>query len=948
MGLLRGLVGIWVLVLSTSSHAASVFWEGRINGYRTVFLNTGFGNRIHVGTSVPVGMGLDEPKHLAGMAHLIEHQVFRRTKKFEDGERELEKLIRFYGGDYNAGTTLQDTSFHLSGHLDGAGGMIRHLGAMFSGYAPNATSFTPEAKVVIEESLEFRAQDVTVAEEAPYTELLPKRHYRNKYTVGQGRQLSRIDLDTALNYYYANYQPQFVTILVTGNFSQIDSATVNNLRQEIQESFYAPVDERTKPAGRAVVPGPLVKVGPLVGSPRQKRIVEVNTEASVRKMSVVFELPAEIAESQDDAVDVLSRLLLLDIPGGFVQKLKSQGWIEAAAGTRAFENDLRTVTFTFELKEKGYPHRYEILTQLFALLAELSKNGVSDDAVQIAAQKIVAAFEKSASNPDELFWNVVPGLRRKDISLERFLDSRGRFGGITSDQVSGLAGKAFSPDRALVTYLGPEVEGTYTSTAFGRRCQYVDKTVWLPVWKEAWKGKGSSKTAFSPTRGSIAINHAQERVWSQEARVTSETEAGNTLVAYESGSVEKSGHLVRVLFPVLSLKEQAAFILFEAALRIHNASEKEVFDMEGLWDGIDAYSTGEACLRLTGDREAAVSALKWYWDRRSRFQPTREELEGALETLQSELDGESQQFTQWFAARAIRELRSVTGTTFEQRVAAAKELLDPGTLMEVVSGLQSRADIRVVSMGDVNIASAKRLAEQVRAHIPQPLTDADRKQRHKGFSNAHSLQAWRPLPEGKEEGAVAAVREFGPVVGLTSDQAAFEVLRDLMATEIFIKNRSEKGLGYVHGASLHFTESGASYLGIFGQANGGAAQLDDIVAGWKDVLAMVRNREISPETIAASQAGIVRKNSLLPNSASAFAQELDELHERYGRTDARQALVDAVARLTPEDLYRTAQKYFDEMPYVELMTSAEMPSDRPCAKEIIEFGRARETLVSDD
>ena len=54
----------------------------------------------------------DEPKHLGGAAHFIEHMVFKGSKKFS--ALDIVKNLEAVGGDINAYTTREYTCIHAN------------------------------------------------------------------------------------------------------------------------------------------------------------------------------------------------------------------------------------------------------------------------------------------------------------------------------------------------------------------------------------------------------------------------------------------------------------------------------------------------------------------------------------------------------------------------------------------------------------------------------------------------------------------------------------------------------------------------------------------------------------------------------------------------------------------------------------------------------------------
>ena len=81
------------------------------NGLRVVMKQDFFSNIVALQCWVRTG-SLNEEPHERGMAHLLEHMLFKGTKKRKVGE--ISKIVESCGGDINAYTTFDCTVFYLT------------------------------------------------------------------------------------------------------------------------------------------------------------------------------------------------------------------------------------------------------------------------------------------------------------------------------------------------------------------------------------------------------------------------------------------------------------------------------------------------------------------------------------------------------------------------------------------------------------------------------------------------------------------------------------------------------------------------------------------------------------------------------------------------------------------------------------------------------------------
>ena len=81
------------------------------NGIRVIHEVSPFSNIAHLGVFINVGTR-DEEKHEFGLAHFLEHVIFKGTKKRKS--RHVLSRLDAVGGEINAYTTKEDTCLYAS------------------------------------------------------------------------------------------------------------------------------------------------------------------------------------------------------------------------------------------------------------------------------------------------------------------------------------------------------------------------------------------------------------------------------------------------------------------------------------------------------------------------------------------------------------------------------------------------------------------------------------------------------------------------------------------------------------------------------------------------------------------------------------------------------------------------------------------------------------------
>ena len=161
----------------------------------------------------PVG-SFDEPPGQSGLAHFVEHMLFKGTERFPKGQ--IDRLVLLAGGQSNAETTEDSTHYWFAfprerWELALAIEADRMLGARF-----DADEVEVERRVIIEE----RARELNSPQgrlDQTHLALTYLRHpYRNPI-LGWPEDIARIGADDLRTFYEAHYRPDKAVLVVVGD-----------------------------------------------------------------------------------------------------------------------------------------------------------------------------------------------------------------------------------------------------------------------------------------------------------------------------------------------------------------------------------------------------------------------------------------------------------------------------------------------------------------------------------------------------------------------------------------------------------------------------------------------------------------------------------------------------------------------------------------------------------
>lgn len=238
--MLKRIIYISITLLFCISTANAKLFEGEEfylnNGMRVIVLPNHKAPIVAHQVWYKIGAA-DDPTGKAGTAHLLEHLMFKGTKKIKD----FDKIITENGGDGNAMTSYDYTAYHQK--LD-----ISKLElAMFleADRMKNLTfdqeEFSKERDVVFNERKQVVENNPASEFYETFRRSLWQTHPYARPVIGTSAEIMGLNLSDAKTFYQNYYTPGNATLIISGD---IDIATAKTLAKK----YYEPIpDNRLKP-----------------------------------------------------------------------------------------------------------------------------------------------------------------------------------------------------------------------------------------------------------------------------------------------------------------------------------------------------------------------------------------------------------------------------------------------------------------------------------------------------------------------------------------------------------------------------------------------------------------------------------------------------------------------------------------------------------------------------
>ncbi len=157
----------------------------------------------------------DEPPGKSGIAHFLEHLMFKGTDDMEPGE--LSRVVEANGGSDNAFTSSDYTAYYQRVAADRLGLMMRMEADRMRDLVLSEEDVATERDVILEE----RATRTDSEPAALFREELRAALYRNHPygtpNIGWRHEIAALDRDDALAFYRRYYAPNNAVLVVAGD-----------------------------------------------------------------------------------------------------------------------------------------------------------------------------------------------------------------------------------------------------------------------------------------------------------------------------------------------------------------------------------------------------------------------------------------------------------------------------------------------------------------------------------------------------------------------------------------------------------------------------------------------------------------------------------------------------------------------------------------------------------
>lgn len=284
-----------------------------------------------VAVQVWVGAGsADERPEEAGIAHVIEHMMFKGTPR--RGVGEIARAVEGAGGDINAFTSYDQTVYHITLAARHALLALDVLSDVIQSSLFDATELNNELEVVLEEVRRYRDVPGSQLSQAMFKTAFQTHPY-GRPIIGYEETVRNFKREDLLAFYERWYTPQNMVVVVVGD---IDATEIQREVTRLFQDFVRPTT-----VTRARAPEPEQT------SPRYTEL-----QMPVQEGYLALAFPAPNAEHPDTPLlDLLALILGQGESSRLVEKIRNQKQLVNSIGAYAytpFDAGMFMLSATFE------------------------------------------------------------------------------------------------------------------------------------------------------------------------------------------------------------------------------------------------------------------------------------------------------------------------------------------------------------------------------------------------------------------------------------------------------------------------------------------------------------------------------------------------------------------------------------------------------------------------
>ncbi len=382
----------------------------------------------------------DEPQGKSGIAHFLEHLMFKGTDKIPAGE--FSKIVARLGGQDNAFTSQDITSYFQRVAKEKLPQVMGMEADRMANLRLDEKEVLTERKVILEERRSRVDNDPgSLLQEQMLAALYVAHPYHNP-VIGWETEIRKLSRGDALAFYKRFYAPNNAILVVTGD---VEPEEIMALAKDTYGKISAN-PEVGGPRVRPAEPEPLTERRVIL---RDGRVGKATLERYYLAPSATTAEPGEAA-----ALQILARIAGTSGTSRVYNALVRDEKKASSASAWYSGIALDTGRFGFYAVAAGEAKLEEIESSMDRVIDELIRNGVTPEELERAKTgeiaNLIYASDSQQSLAHTYGWSLATGRTVADVEARQ-----ARLKAVTREEVQAVAAKYLDRKRSVTGYLIP-------------------------------------------------------------------------------------------------------------------------------------------------------------------------------------------------------------------------------------------------------------------------------------------------------------------------------------------------------------------------------------------------------------------------------------------------------------------------------------------------------------
>ena len=380
----------------------------------------------------------DETPGKSGLAHFLEHLMFKGTSKHPAGE--FSQTVLRIGGNENAFTSTDYTGYFQRVPREQLAKMMEFEADRMTGLILKDENVLPERDVVLEE---FNMR-VANNPEARLTEQIMAALYLNhpygRPVIGWHQEIEKLDREDALAFYKRFYAPNNATLVIAGD---VDAADV---RPMVERTFGEIAAQPAIPARR------LRPQEPEPAAPRTVTLSDPRVEQPSVKRYYLVPSAVTAAAGESAALDVLAQLMGGGSNSYLYRALVVDKPLAITAGAGYQGTSVDATQFSISVSPKPGVEFAQVEQAIDRVISDVGQNPVrTEDLERVKTQLIAEAIYAQDNQATLARW--YGGGLTTGLSIDEIRSWPDRIRAVTAEQVRAAAQKWLDKKRSVTGYL---------------------------------------------------------------------------------------------------------------------------------------------------------------------------------------------------------------------------------------------------------------------------------------------------------------------------------------------------------------------------------------------------------------------------------------------------------------------------------------------------------------